>query len=226
MAKRAYSKKYDLIIFDCDGTLVDSEGIIASACSKILQEMGYKQYTYDYFAKRFASISLYSVVKVLTSELGPSFNAEEFMRKSLNQELLAQHLMPIPGAKELLAHLQNADYPMCVASNGEMEMVVKSLNTVGLLEYFKQDHIFTYRQSNNIPKPAPDLFLFAAKNMGDIDPSRCLVIEDSDTGVRAAKAANMDVLVIQAHLHPRFENIVSLKPNAIISNLMEVLDHY
>ena len=96
----------------------------------------------------------------------------------------------VPHAIEGVCSCQK-DYKICVASNGERTNVKMSLSMLGFDPYFSDDTIFTKIQVEQA-KPAPDLFLFAAKTMG-IDPARCLVIEDSPTGVAGGKAANMEV---------------------------------
>ena len=111
-----------------------------------------------------------------------------------------------------------------MASNGEREVVRTSLKAVQLLKYFKEDSIYTYEMVKH-GKPAPDLFLHAAKSEG-FKPEECLVIEDSIVGVTAAKAANMDVIALHPenyeHKFNFTEELKKLKPLAIISDLLEV----
>jgi len=215
--------KYDLIIFDCDGTLVDTEVVIHSACSEVLQEMGYPQYTTEYCVQRFASLSLPVMLETIAKEIGPNFPMREYMRRVRDKcrYNIGRLVRPMPKAEELLHKLQGKPIKTCVASNGERSNVMEALKASNLYRFFTDSSIFTYDQIG-MPKPAPDIFLYAAKEMGDMAPKRCLVVEDSDTGVMAAKAAGMDVLVVQAYMHPRQEKIKELRPMATIKDLGEV----
>ncbi|MBS0236443.1 MAG: HAD family phosphatase [Proteobacteria bacterium] len=215
--------KYDLIIFDCDGTLVDTEVVINSACSEVLLEMGYPQYTVEYCVEHFASLGLPIMLEVVAKEIGSNFDSTQFISRVRDKCLynISRLVRPMPNAEILLRRLKNKHMKICVASNGEQNNVIEALRATHLYGFFDNASIFTYGHVG-VPKPAPDLFLYAAKQMGGFSPERCLVIEDSDTGVQAAKAAGMDVLVVQAYKHPRQEKIKQLKPTAIIKDLSEV----
>jgi HAD superfamily hydrolase (TIGR01509 family) len=215
------SNKYDLIIFDCDGTLVDSEMLIHQSCSAALREQGFAKFTPEYCASTFKGISMRDILILLQAELGSSFKAELFMRNASEKSdlLIAEHIRPINNAAQLLTYLDNT--PKCVASNGEHERVVLSLESTNLKKFFADKDIFTYRMVGKA-KPAPDLFLYAAEQMR-FSAAKCLVIEDSLIGVRAARAANMDVIYIKSDAHSKEESaVLEYKPLAMIDDLLEV----
>jgi HAD superfamily hydrolase (TIGR01509 family) len=138
------------------------------------------------------------------------------------EELIPTELKAIKNASELLEYL--ADFPICVASNGEQPVVLFSLETTGLLKFFGKDHIFTHEMVAH-GKPEPDLFLLAANKMGYL-PEKCLVIEDSIIGTTAAKRAGMDVISIISRrcgdTNKARRDLEGLKPLAIIEDLLDV----
>jgi len=178
----------DLIIFDCDGVLVDSEIVSFEAEADMLAEIGIPLTARDLLA-RFLGTSSASMFATIERENGiklpPDF-AERAVQRTL--EAFDRKLRPIPGIAELLADLPNRK---CVASSSELPRIRHSLTLAGILHHF-DPHIFSATQVKR-GKPAPDLFLLAAESM-DVAPARCLVIEDSVAGVTAARAAGMAVL--------------------------------
>lgn len=216
-----HPKRYNLIIFDCDGTLVDSEAIHSRACSEVLVSLGYSQYTPEFCMKHFTGMSMPNLLTYLSQALKLPMPQEEIVKRFVERGgLLAhEHLQEIPHAHTLLAQLP---HKKCVASNGERKSVLESLAITGLNVFFPEDHVFTHSQVKQ-GKPAPDLFLFAAAQMG-VGPEECLVIEDSLTGIKAAKAAGMTVLGFTGASHP---NLIPQEamPDAMIGGLLEVLDY-
>jgi HAD superfamily hydrolase (TIGR01509 family) len=178
----------DLIIFDCDGVLVDSEIVSFEAEAEVFGEIGIALTAQD-LLERFLGMSSASMFAIIEREHGitlpPDF-AERAARRTL--EAFDQRLKPIPGIAELLADLPDRK---CVASSSEPPRIRHSLSLAGILHHF-EPHIFSATQVKH-GKPEPDLFLFAAENMG-VAPEHCLVIEDSVAGVTAARAAGMTVL--------------------------------
>jgi len=178
----------DLVIFDCDGVLVDSEIVSFEAEAEVLAEVGIGVPP-DELVERFVGLSSASTFAVLEREHGirlpPDF-AERCRQRVL--EAFDNRLRPIPGIAGLLERLAHR---RCVASSSEPSRVRHSLRLTGILHHF-DPHIFSATQVTH-GKPAPDLFLFAAAEMG-VAPDRCLVIEDSPPGVTGARAAGMRVL--------------------------------
>jgi beta-phosphoglucomutase-like phosphatase (HAD superfamily) len=140
----------------------------------------------------------------------------------LGIELQKTNLKAVEGAPELVSAVAGR-YKSCVASNGERSSVLSSLTITGLIEHFKDASIFTKNQVQN-PKPYPDLFLFAASQMGE-PAERCLVIEDSVTGVRAGVAAGMTVWGFTGTHHAPEKHAETLKEagaNAVFESLIHM----
>lgn len=185
--------KYDLIIFDCDGTLVDSEYLNNKISSDLLIELGLTDYTPMRCMEEFSGRTWTDIKATLEARhkitLPPTL-IETYIQTVQNK--MAEMLKPIKGALDFVQACNAVpDLKICVGSNGQRENVTQSLNLQGFDDYFHDENTFTRIQVPN-GKPAPDLFLFAAKKMG-VEPARCLVLEDSATGVLAGVAAEMDV---------------------------------
>ena len=178
----------DLVIFDCDGVLVDSEVIISAAHIAVLTEAGYT-ITAQELLDRFTGVPEPVVLKTLQAETGIPVPSDYSARVSARVEReTALKLQPIPGVREVLAAMT---LPRCVASSGPIERVRRSLQLTGLLEYF-DPHLFSGSMVAR-GKPAPDLFLYAAEKLGAA-PARCVVVEDSPSGVEAGVASGMRVI--------------------------------
>jgi HAD superfamily hydrolase (TIGR01509 family) len=187
----------DLVIFDCDGVLVDSEVISCRAHAETLTRHGYP-ITPDQVLRRFLGRSMRQATLEVEAEMGRTL-PEDFQAEVYAEvfRLFATSLEAIPHIGETLAQIA---LPACVASSGPPEKISTSLNRVGLYDRFAP-HIFSAVQVRN-GKPAPDLFLFAAEQM-QAAPARCLVIEDSLAGITAARAAGMTVLGFHGGSHCR-----------------------
>jgi len=178
----------ELIIFDCDGVLVDSEVVAARVMARELTAIGFPLSPADCIA-RYTGISMASVAAKIEAEWGRALPAG-FIDRVREQDAAAfrAELRPIAGAGEMLAALRS---PRCVASSGRVAKMRLTLGLTGLLA-FVEPHLFSAEMVAH-GKPAPDLFLHAAARMG-FPPSRCVVIEDSQAGVQAGVAAGMRVL--------------------------------
>jgi HAD superfamily hydrolase (TIGR01509 family) len=189
--------KFDLIIFDCDGVLVDSELISCRAHATTLARHGYA-ITEDQVLERFLGVSDREARLMIEAELGhnlPDDFDQEVKRATLKFD--AGDLRAIAHVGEAIAAL---DLPKCVASSGTPEKIKHGLDCAGLHDVFAP-HIFSATQVSR-GKPAPDLFLFTAQTMR-APPARCLVIEDSVPGVTGALAAGMTVLGFHGGSHCR-----------------------
>src|SRR3954452_5003398 len=178
----------DLVIFDCDGVLVDSEPIFNRAHAAILSECGYET-TPERVGERFCGISDAEMLAAIEREWGRRLPADYRERvAALIDASCAAELTSFPG---LIEALDRMPARICVASTSTPERIRKSLAIVGLLDRFEPNIFSAVMVARG--KPAPDLFLFAARRM-NANPARVVVIEDSVPGVRAAVAANMDVI--------------------------------
>jgi HAD superfamily hydrolase (TIGR01509 family) len=185
----------DLIIFDCDGVLVDSEVISCRAHAETLTRHGYP-ITAEQVLRRFLGVSDSEARLIVETEMGRALpNDFEMQMKQAALLLYRDHLHPIPHVAETVAALA---LPKCVASSGTPEKIRHGLTCAGLYDQLTPN-IFSAVQVRR-GKPAPDLFLFAAEQMGAA-PERCAVIEDSVPGVTGARAAGMTVLGFHGGSH-------------------------
>lgn len=178
----------ELVIFDCDGVLLDSEIIFARVLAEGLERAGFGTVTLAEALALGFGRNRDTLLVAVETRFGrpPPPGFIEAMRER-SSALFAQELRPMAGIAELLAALKT---PRCVASNGHHQRVRERLALAGLLPFF-DPHVFGASQVVR-GKPAPDLFLFAASRLG-VRPEACLVIEDSPIGVAAALAAGMAV---------------------------------
>lgn len=180
----------ELVIFDCDGVLVDSEPAAARVLAEAMLELGLETSVED-VDRRFRGRSLSDIAVQIADLLGAPL-PDDFLPK-LNadtQRAFDEELRPIPGVREVLASLAHLGVDMCVASSGRPEKIRHSLELTELTEFF-EDRVFSASQVEH-GKPAPDLFLFAAQQMG-YKIADCIVIEDSVPGVTAAVSAGASV---------------------------------
>ena len=180
--------RIELVIFDCDGVLVDSEPIMNRVFAEQLQKVGLALPVSEVmrrFVGKTREQCLALAAEITGCELPRRFGADW---DAAAFDALRKEVKPVAGVPEVL---QDLAIPYCVASNGMPDRVRVTLDSAGLLRYF-EGRIFTSSEVAN-PKPAPDLFLHAAASM-KAAPAACLVIEDTATGVRAARAAGMRVL--------------------------------
>lgn len=177
-----------LVIFDCDGVLIDSEIIAARAQSRALAEHGIA-ITPQEAARRFAGIPDADMWQTLQDENARALPAD-FPRQYADrlQETFRQELRALPGVRETLAALRQRGMAYCVASSSTPPKLEAALKLVGLWEEFAPNVFSTAQVAHG--KPAPDVFLFAARQMRTAI-LECVVVEDSVPGVRAARAARM-----------------------------------
>ena len=187
---------FDLVIFDCDGVLIDSELLSVEADLACLAEDGIDISAEEILA-RYTGISMAGMLADLEARFGRTFpDFADRHRRRLNA-LFEADLKPIPGVAGVLASLSCR---ACVASSSTPERLRHALTLVGLFDRF-HPHIFSTTEVAR-GKPAPDLFLHAAERMG-VPPARCIVIEDSIPGVAAAASAGMSAIGFTGGAHCR-----------------------
>lgn len=178
-----------LVIFDCDGVLVDSETISNGVLARMLGEEGLTM-TLAQARRDFQGLLLDEVVRSAEAKLGRALPVgwlERYERE--RAEAFCRELAPVPGAAETVARVRAAGVAVCVASQGKLEKTRLSLELTGLRDLFAEQALFS---AHSVPrgKPHPDLFLHAARAMG-AEPTACAVVEDTPSGVTAALAAGM-----------------------------------
>jgi HAD superfamily hydrolase (TIGR01509 family) len=195
----------DLVIFDCDGVLVDSESLSCVVHADVLTQHGYA-ITAAQVHDRFLGRSAREARAEVEAELGRALpDAYTVQLKSTIDRVFGERLQPVPHIAETLAALPQLK---CVASSGTPTRIVSSLTTTRLIDVFAP-HLFSALQVTR-GKPAPDLFLFAASEM-KVAPERCVVIEDSVPGVIGAAAAGMTVLGFHGGSHCRPDTAAGLR---------------
>jgi HAD superfamily hydrolase (TIGR01509 family) len=181
---------FDLVIFDCDGVLVDSESITNRVFAAMLNEIGLRVTLADMF-DRFVGHSMAHCLGLIEEMLGhpppPEF-AEEYRRRTRRE--LEDHLRPVRGVENAIREIAALGLSMCVASSGDHDKMRTTLGTTGLLRYF-DGRLFSVTEVER-GKPNPDVFLYAARRMG-VEAERTAVVEDTGVGVRAGVAAGMTV---------------------------------
>ena len=177
-----------MLIFDCDGVLVDSEVLVTDVHVGALRRLGLN-ITHAQLVERFLGVTDHSMYAVLEVELGRPLPedydqqvSEEVYRRS------ARELRAVTGAAAAIRRIRG---PVCVASSSSREMLDYKLSVTGLVRLFGAA-IFS-ADAVTRGKPAPDIFQYAAREMG-IAAAECLVVEDSENGVKAAVAAGMEVI--------------------------------
>lgn len=178
----------ELIVFDCDGVLVDSERLSAEVLREMAAELGIA-FTSGAALEHLRGRKVAEWVAELAGlRRGgvPADFTDEFRRRTA--EAFDAHLVPVPGVREVL---DAVDVPYCVASSAPLHKIHHTLGLTGLLTHFG-DRVHSAYEVGSW-KPEPDLFLHAARDAG-VDPAHCVVVEDSVPGVRAGVAAGMTVL--------------------------------
>jgi len=178
----------DLVIFDCDGVLVDSEQLQAAVLVEVLEDHGVSSGMIG-DAMRFRGGKLADVIALVEKEIGRSLHSGIVGEiRARTHAAFEKELRPVEGVAALLGQMTT---PYCVASNGPRDKMMVTLRCCGLLHLF-EERIFSAYEVGRW-KPAPDLFLHAAGAMG-VEAGRTVVVEDSPLGVQAGVAAGMKVL--------------------------------
>ncbi|MDL2401049.1 HAD family hydrolase [Rhizobium mayense] len=184
------SNGFDLIIFDCDGVLVDSEIIAAEVESKLLTEAGYP-ISVEEMGERFAGMTWQNILFEVEREASIPLSASLLDKSEKLLDLrLANDVKAIPGVPLALSRLP---MPRCICSNSSIARIDMMLSKVGYKELFAP-YIYSAKELGaDRVKPKPDIFLHGAKKM-NVPPANVIVVEDSVHGVQAARAAGMRVI--------------------------------
>ncbi len=187
----AGSLRPQLIVFDCDGVLVDSEPIANRVMAEAITALGWPLDTADCMA-RFKGHHFDTIIAAIEDRLGRPVPADWLPNmRAATDAAFERELEPVPGVVAALDAVAASGTATCVASQGPPEKMVVSLGVTGLRPRFEGRIFSAYQVARG--KPHPDLFLFAAEAMG-VAPGSCVVIEDSPLGVTGARAAGMAVL--------------------------------
>jgi len=182
------------VLFDLDGVLVDSEPVSREASDRVLAEVGIVQTDEErkrVFGRRTVD-NYRDAIKARGLDLDPS---ELVRRKNiLFAELIRGRLQPLPGVLDLLAELKDAGVKVAVVSSSSMDRVNASLEEVGLILEFD---LILSGDCCVKGKPDPEPFLLAAERLG-VRPGECIVLEDAEAGILAAKAAGMKVIAVRS----------------------------
>lgn len=210
-----------LIIFDCDGTLMDTETIAAEVECEILKGYGIEMEVKE-FLLRFAGTSSGHVKSTLEEESGRSFPDSHFkdVANAMN-EAMWQRAKAVDGAHDML---DNLDQPRCICSNAGIEKLKIEMTRGELWDRFRP-YVFSAKDIEGISqKPAPDLFLHAAREF-DVNPAECIVVEDSKAGVAGGAAAGMRVIGFTgaSHTYPgHADDLTEAGATTVVKSLRDV----
>ena len=210
-----------LVIFDCDGVLIDSEIIAMRVEIEMLKEHGYECEESEHI-RRYTGLNFSQTLKMIEEESGRYFpdDLDEKTQKEIDSRLW-RNVVALPGAGDVLDQL---DQPRCICSNSGDERLKMSLTKVKLWDRFRP-YVFSAKSLPDIAvKPAPDIFLHAAREF-EVKPHECVVIEDSSHGVEGAAAAGMRVIgyVGASHTYPEHgDQLMDAGAETIIKNLSEI----
>ena len=182
--------RFDLVIFDCDGVLVDSERLIVRVEAEIFRERGW-DLTEDDVIREFVGLSDAAMSARLSELVGEELPTDwDDVYTARYREALTRDLVAVTGVTGAIDAIEHAGLATCVASSGSHEKMALTLGTTGLFDRFAGRIYSATDPDVAAGKPAPDLFLRAAEHMG-VEPARCAVVEDSPFGLVAALAAGM-----------------------------------
>ncbi len=207
--------KYKCVIFDCDGVLIDSESIAVGTMVDMANELG-ANIEKEGAVERFKGKSFSTCLEMISNQIGsplPDTFEADYRVKTF--EVFKRDIQPIEGIKDVVEHLK---VPFCTASSGPENKIRLNLGLTGLLPFF-EDHIFSCYTIGKW-KPDPAVFLWAAETMG-FKPNECVVVEDSLSGVRAAKRGGFDVFGYTAH---DYHNELEAEATQVFNHMPELLE--
>lgn len=214
-------KNLELVIFDCDGVLVDSEIIGINLTLDILREYGCKV-SKEEFSASYSGMAWSNFIKKINIDLNVSIPSEannDFYNRLI--KAFNEKLRRIEGTKEVIANIKK---PMCICSNSKVEQIRFMLELTGLGDFFTDVIFSAATLGESRCKPKPDIFLLAA-NYFQVAPEHTLVIEDSVTGVTASRAAGMFTagFIGGSHTYPQHaERLHQAGADVIITSMYEL----
>lgn len=211
--------QFQAVVFDMDGTLVDSEAHCCAAVVSAMATFGLKLTPDDYY-RRFSGRPDKVLAKLLHDELNGAVDQETIHHSWYDQfhQLRAQHGLPVmPGARELLRYFQDRSFPIAIASAADSYDIELNLELAQLTPYFTATASGVEVSAS---KPAPDVYLLAAARL-NASPQRCLAFEDTNIGARAAIAAGMYTFMIPHRCEP--DEHVRLHAQGVAESLTEFL---
>ncbi|GAP23249.1 phosphatase [Gluconobacter frateurii NBRC 101659] len=185
-----------LVVFDCDGVLVDSERASCQATAEFARSLGLAisdEAAHD----RFAGKALPQIVEELEIELGHPLpeNTAFKMRDNLVR-IMKKMAEPVEGAPEMMQKIRSLGMPFRVGSNSSVTEMEVKFERAGMADFFPENRVHSANDMDE-PKPSPEVYLYAAKREGVL-PENCVVIEDSDTGAEAARRAGMSCILLRS----------------------------
>jgi len=192
--QKATWPEFAAILFDMDGLVLDSEKTYVTAWQRAAKELGKsleKEVAEGLFGRHADDVA-----SLLGEALGPDFDRGAFFKVAERhwfEVLEREGIQGMPGIEALLAYLRSSGIPFALATNSDARYAERCLKAAGLQDAFE---VFVSRDQVQAGKPAPDLFLFAAEQLR-VAPSACLVLEDSETGLTAARAAGTHPMLVQ-----------------------------
>lgn len=211
----ALSHPFDAVVFDMDGTLLDTETVFRAIVFEVCAEIGFQMH--DEMHKKIVGASHEATEKMLVEAYGVSFPYALFDEKCkfAMHHRMADAVPVKPGARELIGALKARDIPVAVATSSRAAHARTHLTTAGIIDLF--DTIVT-RDDVRHPKPHPEPYLTAAGRLG-ARPRHCIAFEDSHSGVRAAHAAGMRTVMVPDLVGPTAEIA------ALCTAVLDSLDH-
>jgi HAD superfamily hydrolase (TIGR01509 family) len=211
----------ELVLFDCDGTLVESEALMHDVRMRQFSALGITC-TARELAIRYNGVRYPALIADLSARHGIAIGPEVFeaIEREFNTRCMSE-LQPVAGARELLAAMP---VPFCLASNSPRARLIHMLRTSGLLPHFGPRIVSAL--DAGAPKPQPDVFLLAAELMG-VPPSACLVVEDSLFGLQAGRAAGMRVAAYLGASHQAEElvsPVLAACPDFVLETLPDLVN--
>jgi HAD superfamily hydrolase (TIGR01509 family) len=185
--------KYDLIIFDCDGTLADSEIAHNTVLMEQLHNLGLTEYTMEKCMETYMGRAVTDIVESIEKNYSVRFPDHHWKTNEARyRELLPDNIRLDATCRPLLEKLHMDGQKMAVGSNGTRDNVLQTIKAAGFDEFFPENFVFTFEMVEN-PKPAPDLYLHVCEAM-HVNPRNAVVIEDTVTGAMAGIAAGIDTI--------------------------------